>query len=404
MENRTLATRTDRMWEHIRADQATRQIRKEKKDAPKEERVRQKGWVSHYGEQGEAFDDLDLPDVERVVPLGEQERRRANLARVTSGSLTPSPAANAPLFAHKASEVTGTVIEVSQGLCRVSLADGELLCEVRRALKASDTGFTNIVAVGDEVLISRNGTERGMIEAVTPRRSALARPDPFYAHLRQVIVANVDQVLIVAAWREPAFWPELVDRYLIAAARNGLAPIICLNKVDLAEDPAEPQTVLHAYSDAGYTVLLTSAQSRLGVDGLRRLLWGRTTALAGLSGVGKSSLLSAVEPGLHLRVGEVSDRRHEGRHTTTQASLHRLAEGGFVVDTPGIREFGLSGLRRRDLADCYPEIARLRSGCQFEDCTHTREPGCAVRLAVRQGRISPMRFDSYRKILASLPA
>ena len=393
------------MWEHIRADQATRQIRKEKKGAPKEERVRQKGWVSHYGEQGEAFDDLDLPDVERVVPLGEQERRRANLARVTTGPSTPSPTPTAPHLAHKATEVSGTVIEVSQGLCRVSLTEGEpLLCEVRRSLKANDTGFTNIVAVGDEVLISRNGAERGMVEAVQPRRSVLARPDPFYTHLRQVIVANVDQVLIVAAWREPAFWPELVDRYLIAAARNGLAPIICVNKVDLAEDPAEPQTVLRAYCEAGYTVLLTSAESRLGVDGLRRLLQGRTTALAGLSGVGKSSLLSAVEPGLHLRVGEVSDRRHEGRHTTTQSSLHRLAEGGFVVDTPGIREFGLSGLRRRDLADCYPEIAGLRSDCQFEDCTHTREPGCAVRLAIRQGRVSPMRYDSYRKILASLPA
>ena len=184
------------------------------------------------------------------------------------------------------------MIEVSQGLCRVSLMEGEpLLCEVRRSLKANDTGFTNIVAVGDEVLISRNGAERGMVEAVQPRRSVLTRPDPFYTHLRQVIVANVDQVLIVAAWREPAFWPELVNRYLIAAARNGLAPIICVNKVDLAEDLAEPQTVLRAYCEAGYTVLMTSAESRLGVDGLRRLLQGRTTALAGLSGVGKSSLL-----------------------------------------------------------------------------------------------------------------
>ena len=162
MENGTLATRTDRMWEHIRADQATRQIRKEKKDAPKEERVRQKGWVSRYGEQGESFDDLDLPDVERVVPLGEQERRRANITRVTSGPMTPSPAPTAPHLAHKATEVSGTVIEVSQGLCRVSLTEGDpLLCEVRRSLKANDTGFTNIVAVGDEVLISRNGAERG---------------------------------------------------------------------------------------------------------------------------------------------------------------------------------------------------------------------------------------------------
>ena len=392
------------MWEHIRADQATRQIRKEKKSAPKDERVRQKGWASRYGEQGETFDDLDLPDIERVVPLGEQERRRTNITRVTNGLMTPSPAPAASHLAHKATEVSGTVIEVSQGLCRVTLTDGDpLLCEVRRSLKTNDTGFTNIVAVGDEVLISRNGGERGMVEAVQPRRSVLARPDPFYTHLRQVIVANVDQVLIVASWREPAFWPELVDRYLIAAARNGLVPIICVNKVDLAEDTAEPQTVLRAYCEAGYTVLLTSAQSRLGVDGLRRLLQGRTTALAGLSGVGKSSLLSAVEPGLHLRVGEVSDRRHEGRHTTTQSSLHRLAGGGFVVDTPGIREFGLSGLRRGDLASCYPEIASLSSECQFEDCRHTREPGCAVRHAIRQGRVSMMRYDSYRKILASLP-
>jgi ribosome biogenesis GTPase len=392
------------MWEHIRADQALRQIRKEKKSAPKEERVRQKGWASHYGEQGETFDDLDLPDIERVVPLGEQERRRANTMRVAGGAISPSPDLSAPPVAHKATEASGTVIEVSQGLCRVSLTEGDsLLCEVRRSLKANDTGFTNIVAVGDEVLISRNGAERGYVEAVLPRRSVLTRPDPFYTHLRQVIVANVDQVLVVASWREPAFWPELVDRYLIAAARTGLTPIICVNKVDLAEDPAEPQTVLHAYCEAGYTVLLTSAQNRLGVDGLRRLLQGRTTALAGLSGVGKSSLLSAVEPGLHLRVGEVNERHHEGRHTTTQSSLHRLAEGGFVVDTPGIREFGLSGLRRRDLAGCYPEIAMLHGDCQFEDCMHMREPDCAVRLAVRRGSVSPMRYDSYRKILASLP-
>lgn len=381
-----------------------RQIRKEKKGAPREERVRQKGWVSHYGEQGGTFDDLGLPDTERVVPLGEQERRRANITRVTSAPMAPLPDLLAPHSAHNTTEASGTVIEVSQGLCRVNLAEGNsLLCEVRRSLKANDTGFANIVAVGDEVLISRNGAERGYVEAVQPRRSALTRPDPFYAHLRQVIVANVDQVLVVASWREPAFWPELVDRYLIAATRNGLTPIICVNKVDLAEDPAEPETVLRAYCEAGYIVLLTSAHNRLGVDGLRRLLQGRTTALAGLSGVGKSSLLSAVEPGLHLRVGEVNERHHEGRHTTTQSSLHRLTEGGFVVDTPGIREFGLSGLRRRDLADCYPEIATLKDGCQFEDCMHTREPGCAVKLATRRGGVSSIRYDSYRKILASLP-
>jgi ribosome biogenesis GTPase len=393
------------MWEHIRADQTLRQIRKEKKDAPTDERVRRKDWAAQYSEDGAVFDDLALPGVERVVPLGEQERRRANLTRAASNIVAPPviDAATAPP-PHATTQQTGIVIEVSQGLCRVHLPDGRaLLCEVRRSLKASDTGFTNIVAVGDEVQVSANGAERGLVEAVLPRRSALARPDPFYTHLRQVIVANVDQLLVVASWRNPAFWPELVDRYLIGAARNGLTPVICVNKVDLAEDPTEPQTVLRAYCDAGYTVLLSSAQSGLGVEGLRRLLQGQTTALAGLSGVGKSSLLSAIEPGLHLRVGEVSDRKHEGRHTTTQSSLHRLAGGGFVVDTPGIREFGLTGLRKRDLADFYGEIAALKGRCQFEDCSHTREPGCAVKQAVRAGRFAAMRYDSYRKILADLP-
>ncbi len=396
------------MWEHIRADQALRQVRKEKKDTPREERVRHKDWAAQFVEDGVIFDDLALPSVERVVPLGEQERRRANLARVAGGIVMPDgsnrPTAVTPAPAHSTAVETAAVFEVSQGLCRVALGDGrQLLCEVRRSLKASDTGFTNIVAVGDQVQVSHNGAARGMVEAVLPRRSALARPDPFYSHLRQVIVANVDQLLVVASWRDPAFWPELVDRYLIGAARNGLTPVICVNKVDLAEDPAEPQTVLRAYCDAGYTVLLSSAQSGLGVEGLRRLLQGQTTALAGLSGVGKSSLLSAIEPGLHLRVGEVSERKHEGRHTTTQVSLHPLAAGGFVVDTPGIREFGLSGLRKRDLAGFYPELAALKGRCQFEDCSHTREPGCAVKLAVREGRLAAMRYDSYRKILADLP-
>lgn len=396
------------MWEHIRADQALRQVRKEKKDTPREERVRHKDWAAQFSEDGVIFDDLALPSVERVVPLGEQERRRANLARVAGGIVMPDgsnrPTAVTPAPAHSTAVETAAVFEVSQGLCRVALGDGrQLLCEVRRSLKASDTGFTNIVAVGDQVQVSHNGAARGMVEAVLPRRSALARPDPFYSHLRQVIVANVDQLLVVASWRDPAFWPELVDRYLIGAARNGLTPVICVNKVDLAEDPTEPQTVLRAYCDAGYTVLLTSAQSGLGVEGLRRLLQGQTTALAGLSGVGKSSLLSAIEPGLHLRVGEVSERKHEGRHTTTQVSLHPLAAGGFVVDTPGIREFGLSGLRKRDLAGFYPELAALKGRCQFEDCSHTREPGCAVKLAVREGRLAAMRYDSYRKILADLP-
>lgn len=400
----TLATRTERMCQHVHAERALRQVRKEFKDAPKEERVRQKDWVAQFGEDGEAFDDLALPDAERVMPLGEQERKRANLARGQSSPVTGDGGGSLAGRDHQAVSERGIVVEVSAGLCRVSIAgEAALLCEIRRSLTAHDTGFTNVVAVGDEVWVSHNGSGRGMVEGVRPRRSALARPDPFYGHLRQVIAANVDQLLIVASWREPALWPELVDRYLIAAARNRLVPIVCVNKVDLAADPAEPAAAMQPWIAAGYRVLFTSAQTGAGIAELRAALLGRTTALAGLSGVGKSSLLAAVQPGLSLRTSEVSDRRHEGRHTTTQATLYPLDDGGFVVDTPGIREFGLAGLSRRDLASFYPEIAALADKCQFADCSHVREPGCAVRAAVRAGRVAQVRYEDYRKIYRDLP-
>jgi ribosome biogenesis GTPase len=206
----------------------------------------------------------------------------------------------------------------------------------------------------------------------------------------------------VAAWRNPAFWPELVDRYLIAALRNNLAPIIAINKVDLAEEPWDLEGVAQAYRLAGCKVILTSAATGRGLDELRAALEGRTTALAGLSGVGKSSLLSAVEPGLNLKVGEVNEQKQFGRHTTTQSSLHPLKAGGFVVDTPGIREFGLAGMSKTDLPRFYPEFAEAAKGCEYANCTHTREPWCAVKSAMRAGRLSRMRLESYWKIREDL--
>jgi ribosome biogenesis GTPase len=395
-----VSQREVKLWQHVAEDKRLRQEGKlpKHRDAPQSASVRHNDWTNTYLADPDAFDDLALPDHERVMPKGEIERRR----KTTPPSPLGSPAPSASRASSGPDQSQGRVIEVSSGLCRVQIATRTLLCTLRSTLHTPHSGFTNPVAAGDEVLVAHNGHDTGQVEAVLPRRSALARPDVFYPHLQQVIVANVDQLLVVASWREPAFWPELADRYLIAAGRHGLTPILCINKADLAEDEAELAAVRRAYESAGQRLLLTSAATGRGLDELRDLLAGRTTALAGLSGVGKSSLLAAVEPGLNLRIGAVNARKHEGRHTTTQVSLHPLTAGGFVVDTPGIRELGLSGLDGVELLRFYPEFAAAAAACPFTDCTHTREPGCAVKLAVRRGQISAMRYDSYRKIRREL--
>jgi ribosome biogenesis GTPase len=225
----------------------------------------------------------------------------------------------------------------------------------------------------------------------------------FYDHLQQVIVANADQLLIISSWRDPHIWLELVDRYLIAAERYNLLPIICVNKIDLAESVETPQATLQPYQDLGYRVIFTSALTGKGVGKLRKVLSQRTSVLAGLSGVGKSSLLAAVQPGLELRIGQVNEQSGEGRHTTTQVVMHRLERGGFVVDTPGIREFGLSELRQEELARFYPEIVAVSGACRFGNCSHMHEPGCAVKAAAHKGSISVDRYHSYQKIYATLP-
>ncbi len=264
----------------------------------------------------------------------------------------------------------------------------------RRVMLKHESAFTNLAAVGDDVLVSEIEPGVGVVEQVLlPRRNMsprMHRPDVGKtSSQRKVIAANIDRVLVVASWRMPAIWPELIDRYLIAAARNELEAVICVNKIDLVEDQSELEAAIQPYRDAGYQVLLTSAETGAGVEMLRDLLKGSATVFAGLSGVGKSSLLSRIEPGLKLRaltVGERGKNRNQGRHTTTMATMYLLKEGGALIDTPGIREFGLAFLERRELAGFYPEIAALMGGCGYADCSHTHEPDCRVKAAVEEGR------------------
>jgi ribosome biogenesis GTPase len=387
-----------RIRQHNEDHKLLRAVKKQVKRDRQARPVRQRDWRP---ESDEDWDEMDVAQSERILPRGEMERRKAmwNLALQRLAEDEQAGGEGAPVQAPAGQR--GLVVEVSTGLCRVDVGGAMVLCSVRGTLSVAESGFTNVVAVGDEVIVSLDGTGRGVVEAVLPRHSALTRPDVFSPHLQQVIVANADQLLTVASWRNPALWPELLDRYLIAAERHNLRPLICLNKVDLAQDRRECQAALQPYARLGYRTVLASALTGEGVSELRELLRGQTTILAGLSGVGKSSLLSAVQPGLNLRIAEVSARRHEGRHTTAQVNLLELEMGGQVVDTPGIREFGLSGLRRSELVRFYPEITAI-GGCRYADCSHIHEPGCAVRVALREGRVPAVRYDSYRKIRRSL--
>jgi ribosome biogenesis GTPase / thiamine phosphate phosphatase len=207
----------------------------------------------------------------------------------------------------------------------------------------------------------------------------------------------------VASWRDPHIWLELIDRYLVTAEHNNLQAVICVNKIDLVEDQAEFAAALQPYHDLGFPVLATSAVTGAGIAELRELLRGKTTVLAGMSGVGKSSLLSTVDPGLELHTNTVSEHSGEGRHTTTQVNRFPLAIGGTVIDTPGMREFGVAGITRRELEGYFPEIVTVSYKCQFNDCAHLNEPDCAVQAAVDAGQIAQSRYYSYTKIYANLP-
>lgn len=358
----------------------------------------------------ETLDNLDVNEYtsfQRVMPRDEGERRRALELAAFARSTIQEPAVDAEEadeLAENPDLVQGRVVAIASALCRVMIREQTILCNIRGVLHAQETGFTNAVAVGDQVLVRKEGDSSGVVEKVLPRRSLLARPDGFYPHLRQIVVSNADQLLIVASWRDPIIWFELIDRYLVAAARNGLPAIICINKIDLATSHADVENDLRPYLELGIPCLFTSAQSGAGIDELHARLSGRTTVLAGLSGVGKSSLLSAVQPGLNLRVGVVSEHSGEGRHTTTQALSLRLDEQTWVVDTPGIRDFGLSGMVRTDLIDYFPELAEAAKACRFRNCTHHDEPGCAVKIGVATGDIAANRMHSFRLIYASLPA
>ncbi len=354
--------------------------------------ARDRGWTRGYHAHGFAEDEASVQQ-ERVRARGELSRRRTIITDQPAETATVPEAGSAAMPAVDLSEcLPGRVVRALGLLCDVQTDDGRLFrCAVRRLLRSLVIDERNIVATGDRVWVRPAGTEEGMIERVEPRHGLLTRAS---RGKEQVLVANVDQLVIVGSLAEPDLKPHLIDRYLVSAGQGGIRPIVCLNKVDLA-DPADYQSIVGLYSQLGIPVLLTSAATGAGIDRLRGLLQDRQTVFSGQSGVGKSSLLNAIQPGLGLAVREVSEATQKGKHTTTTAELLRLESIGWVVDTPGIRQFALWDIRPEELEGLFPEFRPYVPHCRYPDCTHIQEEACAVKTALWRHQITAQRYESY---------
>ncbi len=291
----------------------------------------------------------------------------------------------------------GLVVRSEGGFYTVQTATERLLCTLVKRLRRGERTATNPLAVGDRVAARATGGEQGVIEEILPRRNELARTAPGRDALKHVLVANLDQILVVSAQREPPPSLPRLDRLLLIAEQAEIPALVVASKIDL-DDPAAAAALYAPYRAAGYPVLLTSVATGEGVAAVRDVLKDRVSALIGPSGVGKSSLLNAVQPGLRLRAGEVSERTGKGRHTTTVAELLALDEGGYVADTPGLRGIEPYDLDPEMLEEYFPEMRLYLGQCRFAPCTHLHEPGCAVRAAVAAGAIAESRYASYVKL------
>lgn len=292
--------------------------------------------------------------------------------------------------------VRGRVVAVQGLICLVEdEASQSYRCVLRQVLKRLLTRQRSAVVTGDLVFFRKVGPQDGVIESVLPRRGVLSRE---YRGREHVIISNVDQVLVVGSAAQPRLKPHLIDRFLVSAEKSNIRPIVCINKIDLV-DPAALQPLVGLYSQLGYRVLLVSAETGFGLDRLIRLLQGKVSVLTGQSGVGKSSLLNAVDPGLNLPVGEVSDENEKGRHTTTTARIFRFRFGGYVADTPGLRQFQCWDLTRQETANYFVEMRPYLSRCRFPDCLHLDEADCSVKNAVADGWIDERRYESYRHLV-----
>ena len=295
--------------------------------------------------------------------------------------------------------IEGVVISSTGSWYRVSTENGDIDCRIRGRLRLKGIRSTNPVVVGDRVVVEPDGESSAIVE-ILPRRNYIIRRASNLSKESHIIGANIDRALLIVTLHSPSTPVEFVDRFLVTCEAYNVPVTIVLGKADtlVGEHEAEAEEFTAIYRDAGYDIVRLSSTTGEGIDKIRELLKGHTTLIAGNSGVGKSTLVSTIDPALDIRTGEISESHHKGKHTTTFSTMYRIDEG-YIIDTPGIKGFGLIDIDSKELCRYFPEMMRLAPDCRFYNCTHTHEPGCAVQEGVKQGIVAWSRYESYLKIL-----
>ena len=348
------------------------------------------------------FRDIDPVRQERLSGKGDLTRHRTVIGEAGSDE---HDAINVQLKINEQDCIRGRVYSVHGLDCVVAGSDGQQYrCAIRGLLKNLSTDQRNVVVAGDIVMIrpeaSTDAGDRNeaLIVRVEPRYGCISRTSKGQQH---VLVSNVDQLLIVASVSQPELKPNLIDRFLMTAEKVGCRPVICLNKMDLVE-PAEIQPLAGTYGQLGYPTVFTSTTTGLGIEQLRAIVKDKQNVVVGQSGVGKSSLLNSLDPGLQLRTNAVSSDNQKGKHTTTAAQLIEMELGGYIVDTPGIRQFQLWDIVAEEVAGFFRDLRPFINSCRYPNCTHVHESPCGVKQAVADGLLDLRRYESYCQIRTEL--
>jgi ribosome biogenesis GTPase len=298
----------------------------------------------------------------------------------------------------------GIVIKSTGSWYNVMAPDGSVInCRIKGVFRIKGIKTTNPIAVGDHVEYEMEGDENGVIHKIEERKNYIIRKSINLSKQSHIIAANLDQALLIVTLALPRTSAGFIDRFLLTAEAYHIPTSIVFNKIDLFEHDEEMMTELNEfiaiYEKTGYTCYKVSATEHTHIQPLQRITKNKTTLISGHSGVGKSTLVNAMDNKLNLRVGEISDVHFKGKHTTTFAEMHTLSYGGFIIDTPGIKELGLVDMEKEEISNYFPEMRALKNNCKFNNCLHVNEPKCAVMEAVEKGEIAPSRYNSYLGII-----